>query len=106
MSDWKSSHPRMCSALLLGFIVFSPSNCEVSDEKFSAACWLTAAHTRDADWLITDGSTASSRMSRVVLSMIASKSCLLCFMMFLQIIADLFSQACSCAVQRDRDYHL
>src|SRR5215217_8110265 len=107
MSDWKSPHPLICSAVLLAFIVFKLSKCESADEAYcSDICWLTRAQTVVADCLTIDGSISSSRISRVTSAMIASSSCLLCFMMFLQIAADLFSKACSGTMQRNCDNHL
>src|SRR4028119_2294362 len=113
MSDSKSAHPRICSVVLLVFIVFKFPKSEFADDEFSAAakfssdiCWLIRAHTRVADCSMIESLICSSRMPCVVSSMIASKSFLLSFMMFLQITADLFAQARSGAVQRDRDDHL
>src|SRR5688572_24933603 len=45
-------------------------------------------------------------MLRVASSMIASNSCLFCFMMFLQITSDLFTQPRPCTVKGDGDDHL
>src|SRR5688500_937130 len=102
MRDWKSPQPLMCSVLSLWFIVLRLLKLEVAAVA-SPVSWLILAHTRAADSFTAEGSTCSSRMLRVAFSMIASGWFLLGFMMFLQIIADLFTQPRPGPVQRHRD---